>query len=97
MTTTVTEASIDAMLENAPREGWVVWGKEMNISYVLENGFTVTGRCACVNPENFDLDIGKRLCYDDAKRQLWSLEGYRLQWKLYEDGTLPRYGGYEPV
>ena len=29
---------------------------------VLQNGFTVTGESACVSPENFDAEIGRRPC-----------------------------------
>lgn len=28
---------------------------------VLENGFTVTGESACVSPENFDAEMGRKL------------------------------------
>jgi hypothetical protein len=44
----------------------------------LPNGFTVIGKSACVNAENFDEEIGKRLALDNAKNQLWELEGYRM-------------------
>jgi hypothetical protein len=49
---------------------------------VLRNGFTVTGQSACVSPENFDAEIGRRVAREDAIRQVWPLMGYALAEKL---------------
>ena len=51
----------------------------------LENGYIVTGQSACADPMNFDLDLGKRLAFDDAVKKIWPLEGYLLRQKLYEE------------
>jgi len=50
---------------------------------VLENGFTVTGESACASPENFNVDIGRRIARENAVEKVWLLEGYRLKQKLY--------------
>jgi hypothetical protein len=44
----------------------------------LHNGFVVIGKSACIEPDNFDFDIGRKVAFDDARRQIWALEGYRL-------------------
>lgn len=44
----------------------------------LAVGYTVVGKAACVEPSNFDLEVGKKVAYDDARDQIWALEGYRL-------------------
>lgn len=80
----VTQAEIDALLDAAVVEEHVFHGKELVASYRLENGFTVTGRGACVDPANFDLEIGRRVAREDAANQLWKLEGYRKQLELYQ-------------
>ena len=51
---------------------------------VLANGFTVTGESACVSPENFDADIGKKVARQDAITKVWPLMGYELHSKLSE-------------
>ena len=51
---------------------------------VLKNGFTVTGESACVSPDNFDAEIGKKIAYQNAREKIWMLEGYLLKQKLYE-------------
>lgn len=78
----VTQEQIDALLDSAETQEHTFWGKELVVSYRLESGFTVTGRGACVDPANFDLAIGRDLARKDVAKQLWQLEGYRLQLEL---------------
>ena len=51
----------------------------------LINGFTVTGESACVDPSNFDEELGKKIAYDKAFNKIWLLEGYLLQNRLFEN------------
>ena len=48
----------------------------------LRNGFTLVGKSACASPENFDLEIGGKIAREDARKQIWALEGYLLRSKL---------------
>ena len=50
---------------------------------VLRNGFTVTGESACVSPENFDAEIGRRVARENAISKLWPLLGDALKDKLH--------------
>lgn len=50
----------------------------------LKNGYTVIGKSACVDPAKFDADVGARLARADAVRQIWPLEGYLLQQRVWE-------------
>jgi hypothetical protein len=45
---------------------------------VLDNGFSVSGESACVNPENYNQEIGEKIAFDNAFRQLWPLFGFML-------------------
>jgi hypothetical protein len=51
---------------------------------VLRNGFTVTGESACVSPENFDAEIGRKVARQKAVEKIWPLEGYLLKQRLHE-------------
>jgi hypothetical protein len=82
----VQESEITKMIEESKQESQTFWGKEMVISFKLKCGFTVTGRSACVDPANFNKEIGIALCKKDAVKQLWQLEGYRKQWQWFEQG-----------
>ena len=50
---------------------------------VLKNGFTVTGESACVSPENFDAEIGRKVARENAISKMWPLLGYALKDKLH--------------
>lgn len=51
---------------------------------VLSNGFTVTGESACVSPENFDAEIGKKIARENAINKVWPLLGFALRQRLHE-------------
>ena len=48
----------------------------------LKNGFNVVGKSAPASPENFDEELGRNIALEDARRQIWALEGYRLRSEL---------------
>lgn len=45
---------------------------------VLDNGFSASGESACVNVENYNKEIGEKIAYENAFRQLWPLFGFLL-------------------
>ena len=47
----------------------------------LKNSFEIIGTCACVDPNNFNFEIGKKYAREKAIDQIWMLEGYLLQSK----------------
>jgi hypothetical protein len=49
---------------------------------VMRNGFTIIGKSAPASPKNFNADLGRKLAYEDAVRQLWPLMGYALRDRL---------------
>lgn len=51
---------------------------------VLRNGFTVAGISACASPENFDLEIGRKIARQDAINKIWPLMGYALKEQIYQ-------------
>lgn len=54
------------------------------------NGFTVVGKSACADPTNYNQEIGEKVAYDDAFKQLWALEGYLLREEISKtDGFAP--------
>lgn len=44
----------------------------------LDNGYAVHGHSACVDPANYREDLGQKIAYDDAFRQLWPVFGFLL-------------------
>ena len=48
----------------------------------LRNGFTVCGESAAASPENFDVEIGRKIARENARNKIWPLEGYLLRERL---------------
>ena len=45
----------------------------------LENGFTVLGESPSVSPENFDVEIGRKIARDNAKNKIWAMKDFYLK------------------
>lgn len=50
----------------------------------LENGYTIVGTSACVDPANFNQAIGEKYAFEDAVEKIWPLEGYLLKQRRFE-------------
>ena len=58
----------------------------------LKNGYSIRGESACVDPRNFNVEIGKGLAYKDAFGKVWPLEGYLLaenRWQMNQPAQAP--------
>ena len=55
----------------------------------LDNGYSVRGESACVDPRNFNEEIGNSLAYKQAFDKLWALEGYLLAEKRFRASQYP--------
>lgn len=51
---------------------------------VLRNGFTVIGESACASPENFDVEVGRKIARENAINKVWPLMGYALKQRLHD-------------
>ena len=80
--TSISIEYLDSLLSCAERSESIFWDKELVISFKLASGFTILGRAAVIDPEDFVLETGRSIAYKDAISQLWALEGYVLQLKL---------------
>lgn len=54
-------------------------------SLILTNGFVVNGESASASLLNFDADLGKKIAFNNARDKIWSLLGYELKEKLYQE------------
>jgi len=44
----------------------------------MQGGFVVTGKpAACIDPDNWRDEIGKKVSYDNTFSEIWRLEAYR--------------------
>lgn len=72
---------IDATI--ASEQYHVFPGTTMTVCCItLRNSFCVVGESAAASPENFDVEIGRKIACDNARNKIWALEGYLLREKL---------------
>lgn len=80
MKNSVTEERLKSIITN---EQYWNNGKTTVCILTLKNGFEITGTSAVVDKNNFNEAIGKQIAYQKAFDQLWLVEGYYLQCKLF--------------
>lgn len=80
----VTQEQIDYLINSADVKVETAFDKCTTVAMKLKNGFILTESSACVDPANYDPELGKRLCYEHIENRLWELEGYALQKQIYE-------------
>lgn len=77
----LTPALIDSVIKS--EQFHVFEGTTLTVCCLtLENGFTVTGESACASPQNFDVELGRKIAKDNAREKIWALEGYLLRHRI---------------
>jgi hypothetical protein len=79
---TITEEIINSKIKNT--EYKIIGVKTTICCITLVNNFEIIGVSACVDPANFNVELGQELAYKNAFNKIWELEGYRLQSELKE-------------
>lgn len=80
----VTKEQIDAIMDGVTYYVHQIPDTTTTIAVAFDkDGFSLgIGKSACVDPANFNAELGKKYACEDAARaandKLWELEGYRL-------------------
>ncbi|HEF5065786.1 Gp49 family protein [Bacillus paramobilis] len=80
----VTAAQVQDIIANSEVITDVLFNKCTRVTVKLPNGFIITESSACVDPANFDNELGKAICMKRIENKVWELEGYVLQKKVHE-------------
>lgn len=79
----ITEEHIDSVIVST--QYWQPECTTLTVCAVtLKNGTHVIGESACVSPENFNAELGRKYAFEKARRNIWDLEGYLLKQSLHE-------------
>ena len=54
----------------------------------MQNDYTIKGLSACVDPAEFDLNMGRKFAFEDAIKQIWPLEGYLLAEEMHNNALV---------
>ena len=52
------------------------------VKATLKNGFVIVESSSCVDPINFDKEIGFKMCMERIENKIWELLGFHLQNEL---------------
>jgi hypothetical protein len=83
---TVTQEHVNKIMKSSEFYVKTIFGKVTVVTAKLPNGFTIVESSACVDPANYDEKIGVEICKQRIENEVWKLEGYLLQEKLYREG-----------
>ena len=59
-------------------------GKTTICQLHMENGFTINGHSACVDPSEYNQALGEKYAYEKAIDNAWELEGYLLAEEIFQ-------------
>ena len=71
----ITQEHINQLLDSAVTEECTFHGKQHVVSYKFPNGFAIIGVCSCVDPANFNIELGRKYAREQVESKLWELEG----------------------
>lgn len=54
------------------------------VTVKMLNGFTLRESTTCVDPDNYNEEIGKQICLKGLEDKVWLLLGYQLQEEIYK-------------
>jgi len=73
----VLESEVEKIIDTSLIQFQTMGVKTTVVTLTLPNGFEITESAACVNPTDYDVQIGKEICLRRIKDKIWELEGYR--------------------
>lgn len=74
---TISQCDVDNFISKV--EAIKMDDKTTVVQATCKNGFTIIDGSACVDPNNFNMEIGKECCMEHIKDKVWKLLGFLLQ------------------
>lgn len=73
----ISEEDISNFIKNIEAEK--IGEKTTIVTITCVNGFEFVETSSCVDPANFDMELGTSICVDRAKNKIWGHLGFLLQ------------------
>lgn len=73
----ITQKDVDNFIEKT--ETIKMGDKTTVVQATFKNGFSMVSGSSCVEPKNFDMEIGKQCCMEKIKDHVWEFLGFLLQ------------------
>lgn len=82
----VTKEEVDANMKNVSCETRVVFGKKVTfVSVRMCNGFLLHESSSCLNPDDYDEEVGKECCLSAIREKVWQLLGFVHQERWFQE------------
>jgi hypothetical protein len=75
----VTKEQVDAIISKTEVFIQTVFDKVTIVVAKLPNGFVMVESSGCIDPANYDEELGVQLCLKRIEDQIWKFEGYKKQ------------------
>lgn len=75
----LTNEDIDAIQEQCAEQVWEPFPGITIVAWNPPNGFTISDQSGCVDPKNYDREIGVGICREHLRNKLWELYGFALK------------------
>ena len=81
---TAPRVTLDMILQSIEEESYFhIPGTTITICVLtLKNGYTLTGQSACVDPANYNEELGNKIARQKAIDSAWALFGFQLASEL---------------
>jgi hypothetical protein len=83
----ITEDAIKQIVEVSKIQTHFFPPKTTVVAVTLPSGFVIVESSSCVDPDNYDGNIGFDICMNRIRNKVWELEGYRLQCEVAQMPT----------
>lgn len=80
----VTVEEINELMDKSSFYVQHIGNKTTLVVCTLPNNFVIVESSSCVDPVNYDPEIGETICRNRIINKVWELEGYALQKKVAE-------------
>lgn len=87
--TSITPADLDLFIGPNAFGSMKLGDKTALVEATVRTGFVMHETSSCVDPKNYDHDMGCQICVDKIKNKLWPMLGFVLQWAKNGLAPLP--------
>lgn len=78
----LTEKDVKKVLANSKVTSSTLFDKCTVVAAQLPSGFVIVESSSCLDPANYDKEVGFNICINRIVDKIYELEGYRLQEKM---------------
>lgn len=87
----ISEKDVQENMQDIIVKTEVEFGKPVTyVTVRMKNGFTVRESSTCVNPVNYDEEVGAQICLEKIEDKIWMLLGYQLQESMAKHDNKPK-------